>query len=417
MFFKNSLNMLLLPAIVLAGAFALLATGPVVPAPAQGVTPYIPYVMALVAAGLGMWFKRVRVLLLALLIAAAHWVLQSFSFAVNPQSDEVRVLYAALTVALPVNVLLVALMRDCALMSAAVLSRLLFFTSQFAITLVVWSAGPASRAGADAVLHWRLLDRSFDQWTLLPQPAIWLFVGVTATLLGRVAVTRSPIDAGAFSAAVASAIALHGVAIVDISPLLLSIAGLALTVSVVQDIYRMAFIDELTGLAQRRALMMDLAAARGRAAVAMLDVDHFKKFNDSYGHDVGDQVLKLVASRMMRVTGGGKPYRYGGEEFTVLFPGKTVDQALPHLEALRKSIAEAVFFLRGDNRPKAKPEGAAPPTAPSGRGSRRDAAKVSVTISIGVAGGGEQGRPDDTLKAADQALYRAKKAGRNRVAR
>ena len=58
--------------------------------------------------------------------------------------------------------------------------------------------------------------------------------------------------------------------------------------------------------------------------MAMIDVDHFKKFNDTHGHDIGDQVLKLVAARLAQVEGGGIAYRYGGEEFAVLFPDRPI---------------------------------------------------------------------------------------------
>ena len=92
-------------------------------------------------------------------------------------------------------------------------------------------------------------------------------------------------------------------------------------IAVLQDTFRMAFRDELTGIPSRRALNERLAALGNRYTIAMLDVDHFKNFNDTYGHDLGDQVLKMVAAHIAGVGGGGKAFRYGGEEFTVLFPG------------------------------------------------------------------------------------------------
>ena len=170
----------------------------------------------------------------------------------------------------------------------------------------------------------------------------------------------------------------------------------------------MAYRDELSGLPARRALNEALLQLPSRYAVAMVDVDHFKEFNDQYGHNVGDQVLRMVASRLLEVSGGGKAFRYGGEEFTVIFPGRSAGEAVPHLETVRRVIERSSFALRGKDRPRKKPK------KPKSTGRPRK--EVSVTVSVGVA---EPDRrhttPDQVIKAADQALYRAKKGGRNQV--
>jgi diguanylate cyclase (GGDEF)-like protein len=188
--------------------------------------------------------------------------------------------------------------------------------------------------------------------------------------------------------------------------------ALVLTVAVMQDTFRMAFRDELTGLPSRRALNERLASLGRRFTVAMLDVDRFKGLNDRFGHDVGDQVLKMVSTRLTRVGGGGKVYRYGGEEFTVIFPGKAADEALPHLEALREDIANYQLALRDRDRV----EQANPAVKQRGAGS--SGRSVAVTISIGVAETDEHlTSPEEVIQAADKALYRAKNRGRNQVSR
>ena len=78
----------------------------------------------------------------------------------------------------------------------------------------------------------------------------------------------------------------------------------------------------------------------------MCDVDHFKRFNDTYGHDAGDQVLRMVAAKLSQVGGGGRAFRYGGEEFLVVFRGRSAREAEPFVESLRRSIADAGFVLR-----------------------------------------------------------------------
>ncbi len=185
---------------------------------------------------------------------------------------------------------------------------------------------------------------------------------------------------------------------------------LMIAAAVSHEAYQMAFRDELTGLPGRRALNERMQRLGRNYVLAMTDVDHFKKFNDTHGHDVGDQVLRLVASRLSKVTGGGRAYRYGGEEFALVFAGKTAEECVPHVEAVREVIANYVMHLRDQS--------SRPQDDTSGRQRRagNSGGTVSVTISIGVAERQVDHRnPEAVLKSADQALYSAKGAGRNCV--
>ncbi|MGJ7548459.1 diguanylate cyclase [Pseudomonas alloputida] len=185
---------------------------------------------------------------------------------------------------------------------------------------------------------------------------------------------------------------------------------LMIAAAVSHEAYQMAFRDELTGLPGRRALNERMQRLGRNYVIAMTDVDHFKKFNDTHGHDVGDQVLRLVASRLSKVTGGGRAYRYGGEEFALVFAGKTAEECVPHVEAVREMIANYTMHLRDQN--------SRPQDDSAGRQRRSGSAggTVSVTISIGVAERLVDHRnPEEVLKSADQALYSAKGAGRNCV--
>lgn len=184
---------------------------------------------------------------------------------------------------------------------------------------------------------------------------------------------------------------------------------LMIAAAVAHEAYQMAFRDELTGLPGRRALNERLQRLGRNYVIAMSDVDHFKRFNDTHGHDVGDQVLRLVASKLGQISGGGKAYRYGGEEFALVFAGKTLEECLPHLEAVREVIANYIIHLRDPDRPADDQKG----RQRRGAGA---ASQVSVTISIGAAERQlDQRTPEEVLKAADQALYAAKGAGRNCV--
>jgi GGDEF domain-containing protein len=158
----------------------------------------------------------------------------------------------------------------------------------------------------------------------------------------------------------------------------------------------------------------------------MVDIDHFKRCNDTYGHDTGDQVLRMVSSRLARVSGGGQAYRCGGEEFAILFPGKSTAEIMEHLEKLRADIEASRLRLRG---PERRQEARGPDRrnqrtrrrAQTGHAIRQLARatpsdELSVTASIGVASSrAANPSAEEVIQAADKALYRAKAAGRNRI--
>ena len=174
--------------------------------------------------------------------------------------------------------------------------------------------------------------------------------------------------------------------------------------AVVYASYRMAFVDALTGLPNRRALDETLMRLSGTYALAMVDVDHFKQFNDTYGHDAGDVVLREVA-RTLRRRAHGAAYRYGGEEFCLVFEGVRAQRVREGCEDARAAVEEhSIPIPPSPKRPK------------KGGPRRERAGQVNVTISVGCAVRGTDRRsPAEVLKAADQALYRAKAKGRNRV--
>src|SRR5207247_4379588 len=124
-------------------------------------------------------------------------------------------------------------------------------------------------------------------------------------------------------------------------------AGLILVSSIVENSYLLAYPDELTGLRDRRAFNDELLHLEKPYAIAAVDIDHFKSFNDTYGHETGDQVLRMVAARLAHVSGGGQAYRVGGEEFSIVVPGRTMEEVIPHGQLLSKTLEAQPVHLRG----------------------------------------------------------------------
>ena len=368
------------------------------------VLPMLTMVIALI---LSMQFNRSRFsFVLLFLLAAAYSVLTLKSKIGLNTSYLINAL-------LFLNMLIFSFFKDRSLFSIHGFLRLMFLALQAGIA---WYILQYHNSYIDQLWQISLftLHDNISQYAQIPN--ILLLIGMFACFTQLILVF---IGNQAQAAFFACQIGLLGITSTYDSavciPLLLIACSLILCISILIDSHDMAYKDELTSLPSRRALNQLLLSLGRRYSIAMLDIDHFKKFNDTHGHDVGDEVLRMVASKIARVTGGGKPFRYGGEEFTVVFPGKSPDQVEAHLDALRKTIENYQMLVREKKRPKKDQN-----SKESGkRGkSKKDAQALSVTISIGLAERNtEQKKPVQVIKAADEALYRAKKRGRNCVMR
>lgn len=326
-------------------------------------------------------------------------------------SDDIifrRLIFAGLSILLPLNLLIFTFLEERGLLNYKGMSRVGFILLQIALLYsLVISDNIALQSAVDDLLHYRLAPAQWDKGTMLPQPSLILFIVAALIQAVHLILTKSSSTAAFLGALIAAALALHFAKDPYTRDILMSTSLAILTAAVVQSAYGMAFVDELTSIPGRRALLTDMKKLRTRYVIAMADIDHFKKFNDTFGHDVGDQVLRMVANQLSRLGGGGKAYRYGGEEFTLLLPGMNNKEARKYLEEVRMSVEQSIFHLRGSDRPKKKPKNKA---------ARSKSKSVKVTISIGSAeSGGKKINPEEVMKRADKALYRAKEAGRNQV--
>lgn len=394
------------PLSILLAAFFVLPKIEALSPPHRELLLIAPYLAAVTGMFLAVHFHRGRPFTALLLVSLLYYCKRTYLLdgivGLLPQG-----VYFGVSLLVPLNFALLALMRERGVFSLAGRLRFTFIAAQAA---ALWLIFRHNFEDVLPLLTRTLIPLELFTNLLLPQPL--LLIALCALLLiALLAVRRqAPIESGLLGALLALVIALAHITSLDVVATFATAAGLTITISILQDSYNMAFRDDLTGMPSRRALNETLHGLGRRYAIAMLDVDHFKKFNDTYGHDVGDQVLKMVAKKMLSVGGGGKAFRYGGEEFTILFPGKRVADALPHLENVRKSIEAYRLSIRSDDRPKDSTQGEGK------RGRSSSSHEVSVTISIGVAESGEEhGGSAAVMKAADKALYRAKNKGRNQV--
>jgi len=390
--------------LLLVGTVVLLQQGLLVKSLGPLIHVY-PYAVAAAGVFFGWRFKRGRLIFAILILAIAERSLLQFASGASAVKGVGLIVHDAVSLLLPLNLAMLSMLSERGVLTIRGLWRLNVILAQVAAVILL------CRYRHLGFAEW--LDYTFLPPALLPsirlgQPALFVFAGAFLMVFARSFRCRTALESGFLWALVSIFLGL-AVARTDTEfRVFFATAGLVLVASVIETSYRMAFGDELTGLPGRRALNEALLRLGNRYTVAMIDIDFFKKFNDQFGHDTGDQALKMVASKLREVGGGGKAFRYGGEEFTVIFSRKSLDQALPYLEKVRKTVEGAGFTMRGRGRLRKKTER---PDEP--RGSRH---RVIITVSIGVAEpDGRNATPEQVIQAADKALYRAKQGGRNRV--
>jgi len=389
----------LVPEVPILVAAALLLTLASLRGTATALATVFPFTVVAAALLLGWRFNRSRLVFAIALLALAEYVLLQ-----GVDTPRERLFFHAMTFLVPINLGLVALLPERGTLTAAGLVRWVLLGIQLLIVVFLARSFPEKVL---TFLTTHVLPRRFTAWTPLQQPAILAILAIGVLLvMAWLSEPQSPVR-GYVYALIAVFAALSWRTAGPGQEIWLATAGLILVVAVIEASYMMAYRDGLTELPSRRALNEALPRLSGQFSVAMVDVDYFKRFNDTYGHDAGDHVLRLVAARLAQAPGGGTAYRYGGEEFALVFPGKGQEECLPYLEELREMVETHRFTMRRRFRPRVKPK------ADKGRKSRL---AIVITVSIGVAERNHRNTsPDQVVQAADKALYRAKEAGRNRV--
>lgn len=405
---KPIITPLLIPsAILLLSVLMLPMAAELQPAQRLGLVQLPYYLLALVAV-LGLLLNRCReagaAMFLVILYYCIQTELQSPLEQVRPGS-----VYFLLSLFVPIGIAVLSLLpekRSVEFWGVAALS--------FAPLLLVIGARVLDQAMlTETGLNQIWLPRA-DAPTILSAEGFYLFAAAILCSLVAYFVRRGVAQAGLVFSLVFAFATLNWLHLSMISTVMILAGGLALFSGVISSLLHMLYQDELTGLANRKALNKAMATLNEGDILVMADIDKFKNLNDSHGHDTGDEVLKLVAAILNETGERAKVYRYGGEEFTLLFKGRDPDRALDAMQEIRKRIAAYPIVIRAhEQRPKRKPKQA-------DKGAAYQEAKiVKKTIRTSISMGAVTLRQDEhmaeALKRADQQLYKAKKAGRNCV--
>jgi len=368
---------------------------------------YLPF-LALAGAGVMGWkLNQTRVLvssfLSLILYALLLWAGSLFSPATVPLVRDI------LAVGVPLSFALIVSGRECPLVDRRFVVHVVLAFLPF---LVMAVSASWMQAGYHAVVDWAPLGWGRPlglPWLAIAVIALyWIAVGLS----GDRRIRNYAIALGlALVPAVFSIVSLNGLSgkpVAGLPGIHATTGFLAVSLILFHAVFSLywhrVYMDDLTGVPNRRALEEELQNVSGNYAVAMIDIDHFKAYNDRFGHDEGDNVLRMVACHLESelLT---RVYRYGGEEFCVVWPGGKSSGALTALEKARRSLEKRVFHVR---QPRHE-VGSLPPDSALG-------VAVGVTISAGFALPGVGViSPEVVVKMADEALYEAKRTGRNRT--
>ena len=393
---------LLLLAILLAGMNnVILVTGSNI-----GFASNLPYILLSVAVMLCHTFKQGRMAMVSVTMLVAYLIIQVRLQ--SPLNTGTTLLELSLLAALlPVTCLLVYAFPD-----NGVNSKSMLLYGLVLVLFMVWTQLIVSHFHAGGFESWSegilFVVRDFSKLPLVLVLYSLCLLGLTAIL---VLVYNRSIDVVVYSAILIASCTFIFFDVQYISSTMFSLSGTLIIIYVMSASHDMAFNDQLTNIPGRHALEVDMKHLGRKYSMAMVDIDHFKKFNDTYGHDIGDDVLKLVARVLKETTGGARAYRYGGEEFTIIFKGKYTEQVKEHLQALISEIQNYDITIRNTHE---RPDDHEVGMKKRGKNSK-PADVVNVTVSIGLADSTTTRQPEEVLKLADNALYKAKETGRNKL--
>lgn len=365
------------------------------------------YPIIVIGAGvvLGLFFKRIWLMLVILILAIADRALLYFAANTDVTMEEGRLIYHAISFLLPINLCLFAFMKRRGDMKW---QSIWFFSA-----ILLQGCGVAFIYQNKSLGFGAFLEYSSVKWALLEhiplsQLALFAFGIAFVYYLFLYIRTRGVIERSFCWALISIFYALALSRIGPVSSIYFSTAGLIFVISVIENIYVEGFQDEVTDLPTGKSMHGILSKLDRGYTLALIEIDNFERLKENHGRRLSKQVLRSVGSKLTSVTGGGKPFRYRGEVFAIVFPGMFLQDMLPKIEELRQTIKKLGPILHSQKSPGKKPK----------RLKRIEilANKIPVTVSIGVAERSDADMtPQQAILKAEEALSTAKREGHDQM--
>jgi diguanylate cyclase (GGDEF)-like protein len=366
----------------------------------------LPYIVLAFGLIFGWYFSSSRMILSLLVLALADRALVVFPANGGDQEAVSQTIVAITAFLVPLNLLAFSILKEDSLSTfRGVVRVVLVLVQPF---LLLWLCLPDQQVLASSFTR-EYIPLRYMEWTPVPQPALVAFAIAGLLHVIRFALHRDPLEGGAIWALCAIFVAYHTSRYGWQPTNFFMAAGLILFITLLQSFYQQTYRDELTGIPGRLAYDEAIGQLGKRFSIAIIGIDQLTQYANIHGKSVSEQILKLAAPRIQSACSDGQIFRTTGEEFTVLFPGKSVTDTMGTLDTVRKSVEAIGLFLRGRDRVWEQ-------RGTQEAGSRDRA--LPITLSIGVA---EKLNDSATLtlviKSAYRGLYEAKGIGGNVVKR
>ncbi len=367
------------------------------------------YTIFVISFGLGLWIKQDKALFLLLLTLLAYIFSQYFALHRFDNNYYGLVAYPLMCILFPINLCLLAYAKQENLFLNSLMRNGILIAGQI---LIVYFATYFFPALGGEIFFQRFLHRmsNFFYFPLtvesrLTVPIIGIFSFFVFFILSLLLFKKNKsclniAFIGIFFVSFISFFNINNAVFFYLS------AIVCVLFCLLQISHKMAFLDELTNIPGRRALMNAVNQHKLHPyTLAIMDIDFFKKLNDTYGHEVGDQALRVISARLSQLIHSGSIYRFGGEEFVLFFPYAQLEEVLDEIEEIRSTISTSDFFLSTQRKH----------SNPTQKQGYEQLLSIHITISAGVAQKTSLETYDYILNIADTALYKAKETGRNKT--
>ncbi|MFV2059380.1 MAG: GGDEF domain-containing protein [Gammaproteobacteria bacterium] len=364
---------------------------------------YLPYILLLLIIANSYTHKQSHELNIAISILIGYWLMRNLIWPTDTNETTATILYVLIGPIIAINFIIVFMTQEKGIHNKTGLHLLLLLA--FELMILIWFVNITPDLLLKYLYYPFFGSEIFDltpmyQSTIIINAITFLILLINAIIKQKITIT------GYLGAFIAIVLTQHYINTPITSVMFYTVASLILILTISLNSYRLSKIDLITELPSRRTFKSQLKKLNEHFCIALIDIDDFKIMTDEYGQDVCDQILRMIASRSRHLGRKGFPYRYGDQEFAIIFYDMQLHEANKYLATLCDSIANEPFLLRSKKRPLFKPNY----IAPVGRAERNTKYKsIPISVSVGIA----EKKPHhqnsfDVLTTSREALNRAK---------